>query len=348
MGIRTVIQKKFQNLFVAVVLDEHECTVRCKVVKDGEIKKTSIKVFPSPSTDTLDENIEKYLIALQEEFPFVYISFLLNSMGQGAISGVTNSAFEEHSVDLQHIHHLTFFKHWSVYASDIEIKWANNIFSQVGLDLVFSPFVILSNFVISQKLKNRPTCYILNCQDFFVLTIFEDRKLHFGAFFRTQSDTSFTSSSEVNDWESQEKEQNIAIAGEIPEIEEEAEENFTNLDDLGDMDDFTSADSFSDTDKKKTLGHFEGFDNIREEDANLELYGRDLLVYKYLKSSLEEYYHNPLYQSTFLEEIVIFDNYEISSELIRQLEDELLMDVEIHKVDVVDRMCDIAIEEVFG
>jgi len=114
------------------------------------------------------------------------------------------------------------------------------------------------------------------------------------------------------------------------------------------MDDLASADSFSDMDDKKTLGHFEGFDNVRQEDTNLELYGRDLLVYKYLKSSLEEYYHNPLYKSTFLEEIVIFDDYEISSELIRQLEDELMMDVEIHKVDVVDRMCDIAIEEVFG
>jgi len=33
--------------------------------------------------------------------------------------------------------------------------------------------------------------------------------------------------------------------------------------------------------------------------------------------------------------------------LIHQLEDELMMDVEIHKVDIADRVCDIAIKEVF-
>lgn len=348
MGIRTVLQKKFQNLFVAVVLSENECIIRCKVLKDGEIKKTSTKAFELTSLDALDENIEKYLIALQDEFNFVYIAFLLNSMGQGAIPGVTSSSFEEHHVDMQHVHHLSFFKQWSAYASHIEIKWANNIFSEVGLDLVYSPFVILNNFVTTQKLKNRPTCYILNCQDFFLLAIFEDYKMHFGAFFRTQSDTAFTTDTEVNDWESQEKEENITDLGELPEIEEEREDNYTDLDDMNDLDDFSSADSFSDVDDKKTLGHFQGLDGIREEDTSLELYGRDLLVYKYLTSSLGEYYHNPIYHSVFIEEIVIFDNYEISSELIHQLEDDLMMDVEIHKVDVADRMCDIAIEEVFG
>ena len=62
---------------------------------------------------------------------------------------------------------------------------------------------------------------------------------------------------------------------------------------------------------------------------------------------MEEYYHNPLYHSEFIEEIIIFDGYEISSELIHQLEDDLMMDVEIHKVDISDRLCDIAIKEVF-
>lgn len=351
MSLRTIIQKKFQNLFVAVVLSESECVLRCKVIQDGSVKKTFTKTFSlSGSTDALDKNVENYLIALQEEYAFVYVAFLLGVMGQGAFEGTGKSAFIKHSVDMNNVHYVVLNNQWMSYASYIEIKWAKNLFAEVGLDLLYSPFIILNDFVISQKLKNKPTCYLLNCQDFFVLVIMEDKKLHFGAFFRTQSDNTFTQTSEVNDWESETQEEGISNLGELPELMEEEDEDESNLGDfaaLGDADDFQSVDSFSDVDEVKTLGHFKGIDNVREEDTSLELYGRDLLVYKYLKSSLEEYYHNPLYSSAFIEEIIIFDGYEVSSDLIHQLEDELMMDVEIHKVDVSDRLCDIAIKEIF-
>ncbi|WP_263832007.1 hypothetical protein [Sulfurospirillum oryzae] len=355
MGIRTVLQKKFQNLFVAVVLNETECVLRCKVIKDGSIQKTFTKTFPlSSPLEALDKALENYLLSLQDEYTFVYISFLLSSLGQGAISGTGNASFSKHHVDMQNVHHVSLFNQWSAYASYIEIKWAKNLFSEVGLDLIYSPFILLSDFVVSQKLKSKPTCYILNCQDFFILAIFEEKHLHFGAFFKTQSDTSFTRSDDVNDWENEQAEEDIVSSDSMPEMVKEEEERegieeLSELEELGeleDIDDLRSTDSFSDI-EDKAIVHFKGMEDIKEEDMNLELYGRDLLVYKYLRSSLEEYYHNPLYQSEFIDEIIIFDGYEISSELIHQLEDELMMDVEIHKVDVGDRMCDIAIAEVF-
>lgn len=201
MGIRTVLQKKFQNLFVAIVLNETECVLRCKVLKNGAITKVFTKTFAlTPPLDALDKTIEDYLMNLQDEYQFVYIAFLLNSLGQGAISGTGNATFTKHNVDIQNVHNVTLHNQWSAYASYIEIKWAKNLFSEVGLDFIYSPFIILNDFVVSQKLKNRPTCYILNCQDFFILAIFEEKQLHFGAFFKTQTDTAFTHSDDVNDW----------------------------------------------------------------------------------------------------------------------------------------------------
>jgi len=360
MGIRTVLQKKFQNLFVAVVLSETECTLRCKVLKEGAITRTFTKTFTlSPPLDALDKNLENYLMNLQDEYQFVYIAFLLGSLGQGAISGTGNSAFSKHSVDMQNVYNVALFNQWSAYASFIEIKWAKNLFSEVGLDFIYSPFILLSDFVVSQKLKNKPTCYILNCQDFFILAIFEERQLHFGAFFKTQTDTAFTHSNDMNDWENEQEEEGVidspeemsemATANDDEEAQEEGIEELSELgeiSELEDIDDLRSTDSFSDV-NDRSLSQLRGMDAFKDEDISLELYGRDLLVYKYLKTALEEYYHNPLYVSEFIDEIIIFDGYEISSDLIHQLEDELMMDVEIHKVDVSDRMCDIAIKEVF-
>ncbi len=356
MGIRTVLQKKFQNLFVAVVLSETECLLRCKVLKNGAITKVFTKTFAlTPPLDALDKTIENYLMNLQDEYQFVYIAFLLNSLGQGAISGTGNASFSKHNVDIQNVHNVALYNQWSAYASYIEIKWAKNLFSEVGLDFIYSPFIILNDFVVSQKLKNRPTCYILNCQDFFILAIFEEKQLHFGAFFKTQTDTAFTHSDDVNDWENEQEEEGILDSEALPEVgrtdedEHEGLEELSELTELGeleDIDDLRSTDSFSDIDEKG-ISSFRGMEDLKEEDISLELYGRDLLVYKYLRTALEEYYHNPLYKSEFIDEIIIFDSYEISSDLIHQLEDELMMDVEIHKVDVSDRMCDIAIKEVF-
>jgi len=351
MSLRTGIQKKFQNLFVAVILNESESILRAKVLKDGVIKKTFTKTFThTESSDALESSVENYLIALQEQYAFVYIAFFLGAMGQGAIEGVGSSAFSKHTVDSDNVFSVSVNKQWSAYASYIEIKWAKNLFSEVGLDLIFSPFMVLNDFVVSQKLKSKPTCYLLNSQDSFCVAIMEEKKLHFGAFFKTQSDAAFTNSTEVNDWENEEKEEGVTALGDITELGDayDDDDDLSDLGELGDLEDMKSVDSFSDVDTPKTIGHFKGFDTVSKEDTSLELYGRDLLVYKYLKSSLEEYYHNSLYESAFIEEIIIFDGYEISSDLIRQLEDELMMDVEIHKVDISDRVCDLAIQEVFG
>ena len=355
MGIKTVLQKKFQNLFVAVVLNETECVLRCKVYKEASIVKTFTKTFPlTPPLDALDKAIENYLVSLQDEYQFVYIAFLLGSLGQGAIEGTSNTQFAKHNIDVQNIYHVSMFNQWSAYTSYIEVKWAKNLFSEIGLDFLYSPFIILSDFIVSQKLKNRPTCYILNCQDFFIFAIFNDKKLHFGAFFKTQSETAFTHSSDVNDWANEQEEDGVFRAEELPAlgIEEDHPDTMEDLSEFGELseleeiDEVRSDDAFSDVHDQRGH-HFKGFDDVKEEDISLALYGRDLLVYKYIKSALEEYYHNPLYSSEFIDEIVIFDGYEISSDLIHQLEDELMMDVEIHKVDVSDRMCDIAIKEVF-
>ena len=204
---------------MAIVLSESECVLTGKVIQNGSIVKTFTKTFElTPPLEALDKSLENYLNSLQEEYQFVYIAFLLHSLGQGAISGTGNASFHKHNVDLQNVHHVSLYNQWSAYASYIEIKWAKNLFSEVGLDFVYSPFVVLSDFVVSQKLKNKPTCYLLNCQDFFILAVFEERQLHFGAFFRTQSDMSFTRNNDINDWENEQEEEDIVTSEEMPEI----------------------------------------------------------------------------------------------------------------------------------
>lgn len=350
MNLKTVLQKKFTNLFVAILFNETECVLRCKLIKNAMVQKAVTKTFLiTYPLEAMDKAIEEYLMSLQDEYQFVYITYLLDTIGQGAIEGTGMESFQKYGVDMHSVHHIALNNQWTVYASDIEIKWVRNFFSDVGVDFIISPFMLLNDLLVSQKLKSKPTCYILNCNTFFILAVFQEKRLLFGAFFKTQNESLLMPGNNVNDWENEQKEEEIVSSDEFPELNDGASDDLEELTELGDVaniDDLRSTDSFSDVDDK-TLGHFQGLENVKEEDVSLELYGRDLMVYKYLKSSLQEYYHNPLYTSEFIEEIVIFDGYEISSDLIHQLEDELMMDVEVHKVDVGESLCQLAMQEVF-
>ncbi len=324
MSLRTIIQKKFQNLFIAVILNETECVISCKVVKNGAIKKVFSKTFDDlEPSETLDKEIENYLKALQEEYPFVYIAFLLNTLGQGAFEGIESEDFKKHHVGIHDVLSITMKNQWSVYASLIEIQWAKNLFTTTGLDLLYSPFILLNDCVKSHKQKNKPTCYLLNYQNFFVLAIFEAEAFHVGTFFNIPKEDSLHDSLHMMDrWENEMKEEGISELSQLDIIE-------------------LSNTSSDETNPEQT-------DDVMDtKDLNLELYGRDILVYQYLKDFLETYYLNPDYHSEFVEEIVIFDGYEISTELLHQIEGDLMMDVEVHQVDVGSNLCDLAIKEVF-
>jgi len=352
MSIKTVLQKKFENLFVSIVVNDAECVLRCKVLKNKTVQKTFTKTFSlTLPLEALDQALENYLMNLQDEYRFVYIAYLLDALGQGAIEGVDKKSLQRQDIDTETTYCLPVRNQWTAYAASMEIKSVKNLFSEVGVDFIISPFIVLSDFVSAQKPKNKPTCYLLNGHNFFIMAVFNETRLHFGAFFKTQSDASFTRSNDLNDWENEQKEEEIVTVGELPELaheepEQEALDELGELSDLDTIDELRSTDTFSDVDDK-TLGFFKDLNEMKEEDVSLELYGRDLTVYKYLKSSLEEYYHNPLYPSEFIEEIIIFDGYEVSSDLIHQIEDELMMDVELHKVDIGEKVCDLAIREVF-
>lgn len=354
MSFKNIVQKNLSNVFVSVLLNHGECLMRCKIYKGGRIVQSWNKTFQNNSTEDIDIYAKKYLLNLQDEYNFVYISFLLNSMGQGAIDGCEAGDFLNHSVDLQSVSHISVDKKWSCYASFIEIKWAKNLFEGTGLDFLYSPFVVLNEFIAGQKPRSSPVLYLLNCQDFFILSVYKQGHLLFGAFFKTQSDDIFISSEpeEVEHWNTEKAQDNVESLISLDEqnVSNSHMEELTSLDDLSDIGDLSSEDSFSDVENTRVLGKFgQDFDkDISETDSDVELYGRDILVYKFLRSSMDEFYKNPLYRSEFIEEIVVFDNYEITSDIISTIESELLMDVEIHKVDIADKMCDMAIKEVFG
>ncbi|DAB35043.1 MAG TPA: hypothetical protein CFH82_02270 [Sulfurospirillum sp. UBA12182] len=347
MSLNKAVQKYFSNVFVSVIRYSSEWQLYAKVIKNGALVKKFSKVFPSESDEVLGKDLENYIDELYDGYHFVYVAFFLNSMGQGALKGISNADFEKNSIDIKNVTSLKFEDKFSIYASYIDINWARNIFKNVGLDFIFSPFCLTYNLLLNNATSQTRALYLLNHEDFISISVYEGKELLFGSFFKTSTNENLVAGEEIDNWDEAEDEKGVSNLIELDSIEEDSGE-FSSLEDLDDLNDLDSSQNeaseatFSDLDEEeKTLGHFS-----TPDESSLELFGRELLVYKYLFSSIKEFYHNDLYESDFIEKIVIFDGYEVSSDLIELIENELMMDIELHKIDLGESICDMAMKEI--
>ena len=344
MALTKVFQKYLSNIFISIVQQGNEWVINSKVVKNGVLKDRFSKNFDTKEYENIPVKMEEYLDTLQTQYTFAYLALFLESMGQGAFNGITAIDFKNNSVDMKSVTHFNLDKKWSIYASFIDINWAKKLFKNVGIDFIYSPFIVQYSLIKKQKTKNKPILYMLNHQDSVTITVFDDKNLLFGAYFKTTTDDNL-SSGEEEDWENAQEEEGIENITELDGMDDDSDSMDT-LEDLGELDDLSADDSMGFEDIKpeeNDLGHFEGEDAI--EDSDLELFGRDILIYKYLTSSLKEFYKNPLYNSGFIDTVIIYDGYEVSAELIDMIESELFMDIEMNKIDISETICNMAKEE---
>jgi hypothetical protein len=186
-----------------------------------------------------------------------------------------------------------------------------------------------------------------NHQDSFAIGVFKENRLLFGAFFRTSdgasSDVLNDKEFVQQDWDEVQEEKGVENLVQLDETVDE--DDYQSLDDLDDLD---TMDAILSEDSDMEQSFDEGPDEIQiqeqsdiDSEKSIELFGRNMLMYKYLKSSIEEFYHNPRYESDFIEDIVIYDNYEMSQTVFDILENELLVRVELQKIKTLELMIEI-------
>jgi hypothetical protein len=343
MSFSSIIQKYFINLFIVVVAEDDSYRVLCKAIKNSKQEEKFEKIFPvKPNAEFLNEELENYLISLQDKYNYTYITFLLDSMGQGAIKGVQAEDFSKFSVDSKNIKTVKFDT-WSAYVSFIDINWINKIYSNVGLDFIYSPFVILYHLLAQHKLKVKSTLYLLNQKDSITLAVFKENTLCFGVFYKIIVEDGLDNTGDIENWEDEEEAEDVEkLAALDEESQKNEEEELTDLSELDTLESDYESDEFIDA--------VDSQDDEDVDDASIEdiaLYGRDLHIFKFLSRALKEYYNNPVYESDFLEKMVIFDGYDMSKEIVASLEDDLYLDLEMHKVDVNEVVCNLCIGEVY-
>ncbi len=331
MGLFKAIKKRMTNQFIAVIVYEESCAIKVKRVKKTQTLLEETKEFELHSKERLSKDVITYIQTLQEDVEQTYIVLFLNSYGQGVVPSCLKSDYKKYHIDYNNVKEICIDKKYSIYASLIDIKWAEKLFIDTGLDFIFSPFLILDSLIKRETSQDKEnvTLYMMNCVNSITVMIFKGGRLLYGAFINIAKEEDLLSSdfeSEDTDGDSLEDEMLEEI-----DLDLEMEENTEILDILDDVQ----------SDEKQ----FQSTHKDENEEVVSRLFGQDLRLVKYFDASLREFYENELYDSDFITAVKIYDSCDLSKEVIEYLKEQLLIDIKRDSIDIHDQLLKLAMQE---
>ena len=380
MKILKYFKKFFPKFFVGIWLNHgrYHITTR-KILSSGKINYDS---FSFDKDVELDEMF-KFLNKIQSQHFLTYIAVLDTGEFQGALPTVHFTDFPDFPEIKQYndFDDILFKNHhlgWSVFSTISEMLHIQNIFKNVGVDFIFSPFLI--PIVVKNRFSLSEECslFIIAERDFNILAIFEHNQLLYGKYIRDVDQNEII----IEKTTQEIKEQGIVLDPLDTDIEKpekfkhQSDSSFFD-DEVSLDDDFYSSDNDFDLfdldqnmensthsplkkDDNKTeddefsakLREIEDFveNELVEEELEAEKLKAELdinyqLILKAIKIGTKDFYGSSLYKSNFIQNCYILTNLRVENSFVQKIEDEFSFEVETLKVDLSELVIDLIGEE---
>jgi len=317
----SVIKRKVRQ-FVAVIVEENRCQIKYNVVKNEVLIESRERTFEISSKDKLGKKVTDFLNALQEDHDITYIALFLNTSGQGVIPACDMAQLEAYHIDKESVQAICVDNRFLMYATHIDTKWADGVFQNIGLDLVFSPFLVLDYYMQQEELPSKEGCVvlnILNTSNALTIMITKENQLLYGSFFNVAKDENllYTDYSE---------EVSLDDDGALDELDFEDDDELE-IEEIGSI-----------SDNSNFVNHV-----LKEQER---LTDQDRRIIKYLSAALKEFYSDPLYHGEFIGQAKIYDGAGIDAGIMQYIENELLLDTAAVNISVKDAIIALSIQEV--
>ena len=322
----------YHKVFVNIVVLRSKTIVLIETVGNNGIMENIEESF---NTTGLDDNMYNFISSYTNESPFYYVSLLDKTLSQGA-SPTCEKAQMDNYFDRSLSQYTCYHNRWVYYTSKVDIHSLQKEYSRVGVDFIFSPFVVLSQF-FKDKIDTNMAMFILVEDTFVTLCIFDNSELLYAKHLDMEH---YKGDDELlmEDQESNEIELDLAIDGDM-NLEEIDADELDNLGDIEDLDSLDDLDEFSDAkDIEEELQENLEEMPVHEVDSFNEDYQRFLLI----QGALNDFYKNDKHASQFIETVYIADGVGISGDLKRYLEEEMFLNVYIRNMDINVEICELA------
>ncbi len=328
MGLLTAIKKRLPTQYAAVTILEESCDIKVRRYKNDKEVFAEEKHFSIPSKERLSDEVVVYLQRLQAEEEQTYIALFLNTHGQGVVPSCKKSEYEKFHIDYNHVKDICVENRFSVYASDIDIKWTEKIFARTGLDFIFSPFLILEGLRKASPHGEGVSLYMLVSKNAMTLMIFADTQLLYGTFVNFAKEEDLLASDFEEEDMGTETDEDIFDEIDLDMELEESEE---------------IADILHDVEEEVTQ---KAEKDIESVSLKSRLFGEELRMVKYFDASLREFYESDLYESDFITYVRIYNAMPLNPDVLAYLQEQLLVEIDVVPVDIADEVIRLAREEV--
>lgn len=320
MGLVEKLMPLFKVVYVTVILEEKSCRVYSIIKKGDSVIDTIDKTFDIKNSE-LSHDVIRHINKYQEKHKFVYIATILNSINQGSIKGVRRDDFRRFGISFESVEKVIIDKNWAVYGFLEDIANIKDKFVKyTGLDFIFSPFVILKKIFENDFRSGRKKLYVLCQKSSVAISIFDGKQFLFGAYFSIGARDTFqveASSKKKKDTSNDHVDEELIFF--------EEDEDVIALDDSG-----------AEKEEPQRPSNM----------ASLEEFSEGVELHNFIKSSIEEFYKNDKYENDFIHDISIANACNLTDDVVKYIKDELMMNIEILKVDIAKATAKIIEEEV--
>ncbi|AJC85843.1 hypothetical protein [Campylobacter sp. RM16704] len=315
-------RKYILQLLVCICYDEKQYIIRCHTWKKSQAIDTFEKSFEDK------EKAIEYVKNLAKDFQIYYISAFFTPITQGVIPSSNFKDLSKFGVDENNVKCIAF-NNSLLYASNTSLhSYQEDYESFGGLDLVYSPFSLLYYCIKNKGFEKKVGLYVYRYHDFVAMLICKNDSILFGSYFNITS-------------QNYEDDENF-----LDEIKEE----YSALD-INDEDDEDDNEQNYDLKSLEEMGQdLDKLNELEEEQEeipaeSLETFSSDMKMIEYIISSVKEFYDNPLYENSFLEEILIFDEENFSHTSLDYLENELFIKPKVELVDTLNLMNELMVRD---
>jgi len=316
----------YNKVFVNIVVKRSSTDVYIELCSKNGLIESDQNSF---QTHSLSAEIIDFISSFTKESPYYYISILDMSEDQGAFPTCAKNRLS-YFYDVSASEHKCSDENWTFYTSKIDIYEIEKRYHKIGVDFIFSPFTLLSNF-FKDKISSNIAMYILMQDSFISLSIFENGALLYA---------------EHLDMETSGESDDVLLSSDMSDDEDVSLEDGIDLEDVDVIDDMEDLDDFGDIedlDALEEIDEFSEHQDIEEEfyEADEKIvesddsdFNEDYQRFTLIQTALGHYYNDEKYESQFVENVYIADGVGISNDLKRYLEEEMYLNVYVRHTEL--------------
>lgn len=324
-----LLKKVLPQLFTSIILEDKKNILKTSIYKNQKLISSNEKIFDK------SEKLLEYVKTLNSKFLFYHTALFLNVKEQGLIPSKNDKDFERFNVGKISLKSITL-NNALIYTATEHIEYFNEFFEDYGgLDFLYSPFAILYHNILKEKPSNdKITLYGYKHERILTLVICRGSEILYG-------DIIFF-----------EEELGLEI--------ESKEESLDFLDENTSMDTEVTLDNFNETlgDKLDALDQFDDNELGQDEDdldlldskdklslEEMNQFSNDMELCRRIIVSIENFYKDEKYSSTFINNIFIFSTKELNQSAIEFLEEETLLEIQTKQINTLDLIIELMQKE---